>query len=245
MKILKTFKELSQYFETLDSPLRCLADTGFLYALAYEDDRLFEQANELLDLLSEKNASIYVNVISRLEFIDLIFRKQVTLGCIQLLESLGRNAFEKPIFNILKNIRDSDTAAKKKGQSYKIDESRLKLLRREIQRINGITGWKDFCQMYVGLMLVNEWKILEEDLGLNFVEIMDGEVSDLFHAPLRWEEMAQVMGDNGLRGPDAMIFNLFNKSKFPLLITSDSDFESLALDGVAPFFSKKALLHLS
>lgn len=33
------------------------------------------------------------------------------------------------------------------------------------------------------------------------------------------------MATHGQRGPDAMIVNLFDKSKFPLLITSDSDLE--------------------
>jgi predicted nuclease of predicted toxin-antitoxin system len=38
--------------------------------------------------------------------------------------------------------------------------------------------------------------------------------------------MVQIMAEHGLRGPDAMIVNLFDKSRFSLLITSDSDFEN-------------------
>jgi len=81
-------------------------------------------------------------------------------------------------------------------------------------------------QKYVGSLLVNEWNLLEEDLGLNFVEIMEGDVSELFESPLRWADMVRLMGEQGLRGPDVMIANLFSRSKFQILITTDGDFES-------------------
>jgi hypothetical protein len=42
--------------------------------------------------------------------------------------------------------------------------------------------------------------------------------------------MVEVMGEYGLRGPDAMIVNLFSKSSFQILITADSDFESCLSD---------------
>lgn len=68
--------------------------------------------------------------------------------------------------------------------------------------------------------------MLEEELALNFVEVMEGAESELFHSPLRWADMVALMGAHGLRGPDAMIANLFRKSKFSVLITTDGDFES-------------------
>lgn len=68
-------------------------------------------------------------------------------------------------------------------------------------------------------------KLLEKEFGLNFVEVMEGQSSDLFYSDLKWSDMVALMGLNGIRGPDAMILNLFTKSKFPLLITADSDFE--------------------
>ncbi len=49
-------------------------------------DRLHSQDSEIFDLLAEREVGIFANVISRLEFVDLIFRKQVTLGAIQLYE---------------------------------------------------------------------------------------------------------------------------------------------------------------
>jgi len=132
---------------------------------------------------------------------------------------------------LLKNIRDQNTAHLKDHQSYKIEESRLKKLRRLFNEASPI-GWKTFCGQYVGSKLFNEWEILEEELGLNFLEIMEGEASDFFNSPLLWSEMVQLMGQYGLRSPDAMTLNFFSKSKFPLLITSDNDFETCVSDSL-------------
>jgi len=132
---------------------------------------------------------------------------------------------QKSIFNLLKNIRDQDTAYKKQGMSYKIDEHRLKRLRQELKTAGGVARWQNFCKKYVGNLLLNEWNLFEEDLDLRFVEILEGQISELFEQPLTWTDMVTLMGTHGIRGPDAMIINLFSKSKFPLLITNDSDFE--------------------
>jgi len=134
--------------------------------------------------------------------------------------------FGKEIFKVLKDIRDKDTAARRQGQSYKIDERRLKTLRQNVAQAYGIADWHSFCHEYVGELLENEWAVLEDELRLNFVEILEDGESDLFHSPLRWKDMVALMGAQGLRGPDAMIVNLFAKSKFSVLITIDSDFES-------------------
>ncbi len=225
--ILKDAGALAQHLRKQEGEIvGCLADTGFLYALAYEDDRLFEEANDVLEVLSDFHVPIYANVISRLEFIDLIFRKQVTTGAIRIYESIDGSTKHKNLFNLLKNIRDQDTAHRNQGLSYKVDENRLKRLRQEFETATGFSSWKAFCQQYVGDLLVNEWRYLEDDFDLNFVEILEGQLSEHFNAPLYWADMVKIMAESGMRGPDAMIVNLFSKSKFPLLITTDFDFET-------------------
>jgi predicted nucleic acid-binding protein len=71
---------------------------------------------------------------------------------------------------------------------------------------------------------------------------MEGQVSDLFNDHLRWSDMVEIMGKKGLRGPDAMIVNLFDKSKFELLITSDSDFENCFTDSFQQASYKSILI---
>jgi predicted nucleic acid-binding protein len=243
MQILRNFKELSTYLNANRCEVGCLADTGFLYGLAYKDDRLFEPANDVHDLLSEKNIPVYANVISRMEFVDLIFRKQVTIGCVQIFKNSAGHNFGNDIFNLLKDIRDKDSAAIRKNESYKVDEGRLKRLRKLLVNAYGINDWKDFCSKFVGQMLSNEWIAIEEDLGLNFIEILEGQTSPLIRAPVEWADMVAIMGEQGLRGPDAMIVNLFLKSKFPLLITSDADFE-VTISASEQDLSDKTILFL-
>lgn len=242
MKILRGLDEFIMLLKSGAPQLGCLADTGFLYALAYKDDRLFEYANDIHDLLVEFKVPIYSNVISRMEFIDLIFRKQVTIGSIHLFESATDHAFHKPIYNTLKEIRDKNTAYIKRRESFKVDEGRLKKLRRYLVDVYGVSNWSNFCNLYTEDKLFNEWVSIEEDLGFNFVEIMEGQKSDLFNDELKWSDMVKLMGKMGLRAPDAMIANLFDKSKFELLITSDSDFENCFSDPIQQLANKSIFI---
>ncbi|MGE3758208.1 MAG: hypothetical protein AB7H97_10650, partial [Pseudobdellovibrionaceae bacterium] len=116
-------------------------------------------------------------------------------------------------------------------------------LRKNTDAEYGISDWKDFCSKYIGTMLTTEWTMLEQEWGLNFVEVMEGQISPLFNSPLYWTDMVQVMAEHGQRGPDAMIINLFAKSNFPLLITSDSDLETCFTDPLQDY-SDKAILVL-
>jgi len=231
MRVLKKVEDLTVFLKELDRQVGCLVDTGFLYALSYTDDRLYEKSIEVSEVLVQENCPIYANVICRMEFVDLIFRKQVTLGAIQAFDNMDSNTDNKTLFNLLKNIRDQNTAQQKDNQSYKVNEGRLKKLRKLLNESSPV-GWKTFCSQYAGSKLFNEWEILEEDLGLNFLEIMEGDTSEFFESPLLWSEMVQLMGQYGLRGPDAMTLNFFSKSKFPLLVTTDSDFEIDAFESL-------------
>lgn len=226
MKILKSIEDLNYYVKNNDLGPGCFADTGFLYGLAYDDDRFFNIANDVHDLLFKFEISIYTNVISRLELIDLVLRKQVTQGCISTFNSYHTTKLHSEIYKLLKDIRDKDSAALRKNESYKIDERRLKQIRKSINQEYGFHDWKDFCQKYLASTFMNEWTTIEEEFGLNFIESMEGETSPLLNSPLLWKDMVNIMATEGQRGPDAMIINLFKKSKFPLLITSDSDLEN-------------------
>lgn len=243
MQILTSLEELSGFIQDLDEQPLCLTDTGFLYALAYDDDRLFDKATDVFELFSDHKVEIYANVISRIEFVDLIFRKQVTQGCIELFNTIKHGIRNEPIFNLLKDIRDKDTAARRQNHSYKIDERRLKKLREVIGR-HGVDEWQAFCKKYVGSMLVSEWMVTEKELGLNFIEVMEGDVSEHFNSPLKWTDMVELMGTHGLRGPDAMILNLFYMSKFQILITTDGDFETCPSDPWVFSETDKAIFHL-
>lgn len=218
-----------------------LADTGFLYAAADTDDRLNDQAIAVYEILEELEVPVYVNVISRMEFADLIFRKQLTIGAIETYEKMTGDQ-KKSLFNFLKSIRDENTAHLRAGQSYKLAEGKLKKLRGHFEEM-GAVAWRVFCQQYAGEKLSNEWKILEEEFGMEFIEVMEGQTSAVMAQPLYWRDMIQVMGREGLRGPDAMITNLFLKSRLPILITTDGDIVKSFNDDDHEH-AKKSVFHL-
>jgi predicted nucleic acid-binding protein len=242
MKILKSLSELNRFLQNVDAEIGCLADTGFLYAQAFDDDRLYDVANDLSDLLGENKIGVFANVVSRMEFIDLIFRKLVSRGAIKVFDDISPKTIHKNLWNSLKYIRDSNTKAKSEGYSYKVNEAQLKKLRSELENPLSPLNWKTFCGTYLDQTLFNEWIVVEQEMGLNFIEIMEGSLTDQFNEPLSWSDMVKVMGKHGLRGPDAMIANLFAKSKFPLLITTDSDFEKCFSDPIDNIENKAIFL---
>lgn len=233
MQILRGIEQLEKYLDSVDCSAGCLADTGFLYGASFTDDRVYPQSLEVSVALEDRNIPIYSNVISRMEFVDLVFRKLITNGAIQMYQAMDTKSSHKGLFDFLKKIRDEDTAAKRENQSFKIGESRLKKLRQKIEEAAGLQGWKEFCATYGGSLLQTEWVTLEEELGLKFVEVLEGQTSDVIHSPLHWADMVSIMGRLGIRGPDAMVINLFKASIFPLLITVDGDFELSSFDDLA------------
>lgn len=243
MQLIRGTDELRVFLKRNGNGVGCLADTGFLYAASFMDDRLYEQSLEIFDLLAEHNASIFVNVIARIEFVDLVFRKMLTNAAVEVSRLITKNLNNADLFNFLRNIRDQDVAHRNKKMSYKMSESTLKELRRRLEGAMGGDSWREFCAVHSGDMLVNEWSLLEDELGLNFIEVLDGQTSDLIPKSLYWSDMVKIMGHQGVRGPDAMISNLFLKSTLPLLITTDSDIvRSLSEDD--PAHGHKVILYL-
>lgn len=242
MEILRGIGQLKQYMKKTDCSIGCLADTGFLYGVSDMDDRVYMQALEVFEAFEEQDIPLYTNVIGRTEFVDLVFRKQLTIGAVKLFESMTPQTAHRSLYDFLKKIRDESTTAKRNKQSYKIGENQLKKLRSKIEDSAGPAGWKTFCLKYAGQMLLNEWKILEEELGLYFIEALEGQTTELIPRPLHWSDMVQTMGELGIRGPDAMIINFFKSCALPLIITTDKDFNFADIDdGLLP---QKAVLIL-
>ncbi len=242
MKVLRGLDQLTEFMNRVDCSDGCLADTGFLYGMSYKDDRVYPQSLEVSLVLEEKNIPIHTNVIGRGEFVDLVFRKMLTRGAMKLYKSMDSHTDQRSLFNFVKAIRDREVRDKRNRKSYKIGERELKDLRKEIVTIAGTSGWRSFCSTYAGEMLVNEWEYLEDDYGLYFIELMEGQTSRLVPRPLLWREMVETMGKFGIRGPDAMILNLFKSCSLNLLITSDQDFNFSEVDD--PELEKKAVLIL-
>jgi hypothetical protein len=68
MRVIRGILQLNKFLAG-GSEKGCLADTGFLYAASYLDDRLHTQAVEVFEIFAHYDVQIYSNVISRMEFI--------------------------------------------------------------------------------------------------------------------------------------------------------------------------------
>jgi hypothetical protein len=230
MQILRGLDQLNDFLDRVDCSEGCLADTGFLYGMAYNDDSFYPQALDVSLILEEMEIPIHTNVVGRMEFIDLVFRKMLTRGAVKLYKSMDSQTPHRNLFNFVKKVRDQEVSERRKRKSYKIGEKSLKALRKDIVAVSGMSGWKAFCSTYAGDMLSNEWRQLEEDFGLYFIEVMEGQTSEQVTRPLLWADMVNTMGTYGVRGPDAMILNLFRSCSLNLLITSDNDFNFEEID---------------
>lgn len=242
MQVLKGIEQLNDFLNRVDCSEGCLADSSFLYGMAYKDDRVYPQSLDVSLIFEEKNIPIYTNVVGRMEFIDLVFRKMLTRGVANLYKDTDPTTPHRSLFNRIKRIRDTEVSEKRKRKSYKLGEPGIKDLRAEIVSISGTAGWKSFCARYAGDLLTTEWKYLEEDYGLCFIEVMEGQTSEIVTNPLMWSDMVHTMGTYGVRGPDAMILNLFKSCSLNLLVTGDNDFNFDELDD--PTLENKGVLIL-
>lgn len=156
MQLIRGTDELRVFLKRNGNGVGCLADTGFLYAASFMDDRLYEQSLEIFDLLAEHNASIFVNVIARIEFVDLVFRKMLTNAAVEVSRLITKNLNNADLFNFLRNIRDQDVAHRNKKMSYKMSESTLKELRRRlVGAMGGIHGGNFVPSIRVTCLLMN------------------------------------------------------------------------------------------
>lgn len=242
MRVLRGLDQLKDFLVQVDCSDGCLADTGFLYGMAYKDDRVYPQSLEVSLILEDNEIPIHTNVVGRMEFIDLVFRKMLTRGAVSLYRSMDPQTPYRDLFNHIKKIRDLEVSEGRKRKSYKLGERGIKDLREQMVTVSGTTGWKAFCAKYAGDVLATEWKYLEEDYGLYFIEVMEGQTSELVTKPLVWADMVTTMGAYGVRGPDAMILNLFKSCSLNLLITSDNDFNFDEIDD--PDLNDKGVLIL-
>lgn len=125
------------------------------------------------------------------------------------------------------------------SRSYKLNEGQLKKSRKFLTH-NGTQpeGWSLFCKKYFSEPFKNEVRILEEDLGLNFIDLKEDEIHPMFNDFLSWSSLEDVVADSGLRCFDSMIVNFFSKSKFSALARGDIDFKYLPEleDGKVVFF---------
>lgn len=84
-------------------------------------------------------------------------------------------------------------------------------------------GWIALCREYLRGQLLEAWNILVAELGLNYIDMRDGKISDLIPEKVEWEKMYSISEETCLSSNDAMLVNVLRCSRFPFIASADFD----------------------
>lgn len=202
----------------------CIVDTSILFAASYTPDKFNAEAEELFDFLAELNIPAFTNVNVRSEFINDHRRVMIPEGLSDLYSTFGKS-LDGVLYAKLQSVYSSLSAARTAGKPYKFDENQIKSWRKilKARRLKDQDGWIQFCADFLQNRIEALWNQTCDELGINFVSLRHEDKSDWLAEDLKWEDMASIVGRFGIGSFDAMIINLFLKSRFSALITADSE----------------------
>lgn len=202
----------------------CFVDTSILFAASYPPDEFNTEAEQVFEYLTELEIPVFTNVNVRSEFIDLHRRVMIPDGLGDLYTAHGKS-LDGILYAKLQSINTSLTNARNTGKPFKFDENQIKSWRQTLRsrQLKGKNGWLQFCADFLQNRIEATWDQTCNELGVNFFSLRNTDHSDWLTGELKWEDMASIVGRFGVGSFDAMIINLFLKSKFSLMLTADRD----------------------
>lgn len=202
----------------------CIVDTNVLFGANFGDDIYHEPSLKLFSKLAVHKIPVLVNVNVRSEFIHQALRVVLPQALGDLFTAVGSNLSED-VYKKLKSVKTRLDRNVDNGTLFKMQSEEIKSVRSLLssKNIRGNNLWDAFCGEYFAGKLSSEWKFVEEDFGLNFLTLRFSEGTSHLEAPLEWEEAVSIIENTAIGSADAMILNLFDKSKYRLLASFDSD----------------------
>ncbi len=203
----------------------CLVDTNFLIASTEELHPFYDDAKFLFEKLAEYQIPIFTTVTTRAEFIDFRRKSIITEVLLDMLAPSSK-------WKILDEVRRLLWAQKTWIDTQAADDSVPILTDRRIKDCkerfmpkdhSGHIGWVAICREYLHGQLLEAWNILVEQLGLNYVAIRDGSLTELIPEKLEWPKMYKLSEETCLATNDAMLVNVLKCSKFPFVASADFD----------------------
>ncbi|MGE4232380.1 MAG: hypothetical protein AB7F43_03535 [Bacteriovoracia bacterium] len=202
----------------------CIVDTNLLFAASFPLDSFNEWAEEVFKTLSNLQIPIFTNLNVRSEFIELNRRVLIPECLIDMHEDLA-GRFTPRIEQQLKSLRTLKANASKENRTFKFSDSEIKRYRKLLAEftLGSDNGWDLFCREYFHPFIKDVWNEAVEDLLIKFLGTREIEAGEFFTERPHWNEMVNILGLTGIGSSDAMIVNMFLKSKFTLIGTSDQD----------------------
>lgn len=211
----------------------CIVDTNLLFASSYESDHYNDWSEEVFEVLQKNAIPVYTNINVRSEFINLQRRVLIAEGLSKFYSDTSSN-LDGVIYEKLKKIKRRGVDAAENGTPFKVSDSEITefmALFGHEPLTDGPSGWTIFCKDYFEPYLNRVWPDIVKKLKINFLGTREIESKEFFDKHPSWENMITILGESGIGSADAMILNLFQESKLPLLITADKAVKNTMLNG--------------
>jgi predicted nucleic acid-binding protein len=209
-----------------------IIDTNVLIAATYEFDNAHEEAYEFLSLAVEQEIPLHCNVNIRAEFLEIHRRIIFTEALLDFEDEMDKKKLPFELIKKLNSLRSQSEKRKKNTKPpLRLGEADIKTFKLLMSSVTYGTKdlWSSICQGVIIGKLGAVWSAAESELGLNFLSLRKEDQVRYFYESPEWEQVVQLVEGQGLSSSDAMIVNLFLKSKFEGIITSDLDV-ALAID---------------
>lgn len=203
--------------------LGCLIDTNVIFAASFPLDTFNEWSEQVFGELRHQNISPFTNVNVRSEFIELNRQVLVPEGLIAFFDE-AQDVLRDEVYQKLRSLKSNSDRANREGRTFKLGDREIKTYRALLEPISipdFENGWQFFCLKYFHPYITNAWDEAVQALGLKFVGTRAIESREYFMGDPNWKDALDIVGRFGIGSADAMIVNLFLKSKFPLLVTAD------------------------
>lgn len=203
-----------------------VVDTNILISATYDGDVFNEQTNDLLDLVIENNIPLFYNVNVKSEFLEIQRRISFTLGLLSFEADTKFATLPPELARRLGIIRSNQTKRENTGRNnLRLSESEIKEFKSLMIREELPSGnlWRAFCRQYIGSELLESWDDVVNKFSLNALSLRAEDNDKHIHNPPSWEEAIELMSSEGLSSSDAMIVNMFQASKFEVILSSDAD----------------------
>lgn len=210
----------------------CVIDTNIAFAFSFPLDTFNEWAEEVIEVLHRLNIPIYTNQNVRSEFIDLNRRVLIPEGLVDFYDDYSE-LFVGEIEASLKSLKTKKNKANHENRTFKFSDSdinKFSLMFKALKHSSGQDMWQYFCQYYLYPYIQNIWSEAVTDMKINFLGTREIESKEFFEKHPSWENMVKIVGLSGIGTSDAMIINLFQESKIPLMITADVGVKNTLLD---------------
>lgn len=210
----------------------CIVDTNVVFAASFPLDTYNEWAEQIINTLHRLNIPIYTNLNVRSEFIDLNRRVLIPEGLVDFYEDFFE-ILSGEFKAKLKSLQTRKTKANAENRTFKFNDTEIKQYMKVFESFthsSGKNAWSYFCKYYLFHYIKDVWGNAVDEIRLNFLGTREIESRDFFDRHPSWENMIKIVGFSGVGSSDAMIINLFQESKIPLIITADKAAKKALLD---------------